>query len=147
MIISNSSPLIALGRIDRLDIFKSMFGEIYIPNAVYQETIVETSLNNQREAILNAIQAAIIKVVEPSIDKVFNRKLGAGERGVLCLALEKNADQIILDDKKARNEAIELGLSVLYTADVLKGAEKRGLIMSYENIFDQLRDIGIYLPE
>jgi len=147
IIISNSSPLIALGRIDQLNILELMFGEIYIPNTVYQETVTETRFDTQRNAILAAIQTEAIKVVEPSVKHTFIRKLGIGEQGVMNLALEKNADQIILDDKRARKEAIELGLTVVYTADILKGAEKRGFIPSSTDIFQQLNAIGIYLPE
>lgn len=149
MIIANSSPLIALGRIDRLDILESIFGKIYIPNAVYQETVIETSYNDQRAAIQKSIQSNRIIVVEPTIEHSFYRKLHAGERGVLNLALEKNANGVIIDDKKARNEAKERGLhfSPIFTSDILKGAEKRGLITSYSDVMEQLRSIYIYLPE
>jgi len=147
MIVSNSSPVIALSRIDRLDVFQSLFDEIYIPGSVYQETVVKATSNDQRDAILAAIQTGAIQVIEPSINHPFRRKLGAGERGALNLALEKNAIQVIMDDKKARNEARELGLSVAYTSDILKVAESDLLIVSYADVLKKLSSIGIYLPE
>ncbi len=60
MIIANSSPLIALGCINHFDIIKALFGQIYIASAVYRETVTETSLEEQRNAILTAIEAMII---------------------------------------------------------------------------------------
>jgi len=66
---------------------------------------------------------------------------------VLKLALEKQAEAIIIDDKKARNEAIEMGFTLFYTSDILKGAAKRNLIDSYSKISAQLVDIQIFLPE
>ena len=56
MIVSNSSPLIALSRINRLNIFASLFGKVHIPLSVYQETVHETKLIEQRDRILAAIQ-------------------------------------------------------------------------------------------
>ena len=87
-----------------------------------------------------------IEVVQTSLDYTFRRKLGLGERGVLNLAIEKGAIQIIIDDKRARNEAIELGIPIMYTTDVLKIADGEQVI-SYANVMSQLQAIGIYLPE
>ncbi|MEM7537858.1 MAG: hypothetical protein AAF639_37150 [Chloroflexota bacterium] len=148
MIISNSSPLIALGRINRLDIFQSLFDTVYIPTSVYDETTnVTEDIRDQRDAILAAVDAKIIHVVEPSIDYTFRRKLDAGEKGALNLALEHDDSQLIMDDRRARNEAKELRLTIIYTTDVLKGAERRQLISSYDEVMEQLHAIGIYLPE
>lgn len=146
MIVSNSSPLIALGRIERLDILGVLFGQIFIPESVYQETVIETKLEQQRKSILVAIQDGIISVSQPTVSSVFSRKLGLGEQGVLNLALELQAQQIILDDKKARNEAKELGLAVAYTTDILKAASQRQLVL-YAQASEQLQSMGIYLPE
>jgi len=149
MIVANSSPLIALGRLNRLDILEILFGKIHIPNAVYQETVVETALEDQREAISRSIDAGIVIVVDSTIDYPFKRKLHSGEKDVLNLAIEKKAGAIIIDDTRARKEAKELELKsdILYTTDVLKGAEKRGLITSYTDIMEELKTMNIYLPE
>jgi predicted nucleic acid-binding protein len=147
IIVANSSPLIALGRINHLDLVNALFGQIYIPQAVYQETVIETSSLEQRKAILAAVEAITIIVVDPTLNYSFNRKLDPGERDVLKLAIEKNASGIIIDDRKARNEAKSLGLdwALLYTTDILKAADKRDLI-SYVEAIQQLRDLKIYLP-
>lgn len=149
MIVANSSPLIALGRLNRLDILEVLFGKIHIPNAVYQETVVETTLEDQRGAISRSIEAGIVIVVDSTIDYPFKRKLHSGEKDVLNLAIEKKASAIIIDDARARKEAKELGLksNILYTTDILKGAEKRGLITSYTDLMEALKTMQIYLPE
>jgi len=43
IVISNSSPLLALSQVQRLDILKTLFGHIYIPDSVYRETVLECS--------------------------------------------------------------------------------------------------------
>jgi predicted nucleic acid-binding protein len=66
---------------------------------------------------------------------------------VLNLAIDLMPDVILLDDRKARNEAKELGLLPTFTSDVLKEAEVQGLIPSYRELFQTLNAHYIYLPE
>lgn len=146
IIISNSSPLIALSSIDRLDILAHLFPTIYIPDAVYHETVTDNPVIEQRTRILHAIDE-FIQVMPPKIHRLFTRKLGAGEQGVLNLALEMHPDFILLDDKKARYEANEFGLIPVFTADILKWAEHQQYIASYHALVSQLAQQQIYLPE
>jgi hypothetical protein len=146
IVISNSSTLIALSRIDRLNVLKKLYGHILIPDSVYQETVLETTIIDQKENILKAIND-FIEVLTPITHHTFSRNLGKGERGVLDLALEKNPQIILMDDKKARNEARELGFNPFFTTDILKKAEASKIIPSYEDILIKLFKIGIFLPE
>ena len=40
MIIGDSSALVALSIMDRLDLLETIFGKIYVPQAVYDEVVV-----------------------------------------------------------------------------------------------------------
>ncbi len=40
-VVSNASPLINLARIGRLDLLPRIFGRLFIPEAVWQEVVVE----------------------------------------------------------------------------------------------------------
>jgi len=146
IVISNSSPIIALSRCDHLHIFQQLFGRIFIPDAVYEETVLECKFPLQKENIAQAINDFII-VANPATSYAFSRNLGKGERGVLNLAIEKRPDIIVIDDKKARNEAKELGFFPSFTTDVIKAAEKKNLIDSYDDVMSKLHQLGVYLPE
>ena len=139
--------LIVLGRLNRLDILKNLFGSVTIPDTVCQEAVIGSKFQPQRKAISKTIDENIIIAMEPAVEVEFKRRLDMGEKGVLRLAFEKQAEAIILDDKKARNEAREIGFALFYTTDILKGAEKRGLIDSYTDVVAQLAEMKIYLPE
>ncbi|GAK52041.1 hypothetical protein U14_03288 [Candidatus Moduliflexus flocculans] len=147
IVISNSSPIIALSRIQRLDIFQQLFGKVIIPPIVYQEVAPEHKSGTQYEHIHNAV-AEFIEVIEPQTVYAFTRNLQQGERGVLNLALELNADMLIIDDRKARNEAREMGIRavIALTVDILKQAEARQIIPSYIQIIAELRTKNIFLP-
>ena len=146
IVISNASPLIALSRIDLLHLLKDLFADVYIPDSVYQETVTNCDIILQKTRISQATHE-FIKVVVPTVQHVFSRRLGAGEQGVLNLALEKHAQLVLIDDKKARREALELGLVPAFTTDILKRAEHQRLIVSYQQVVQGLQKLGIYLPE
>ena len=38
-VVSNSTPLIALSRINKFSLLKEYFGEVYIPKEVYEEVV------------------------------------------------------------------------------------------------------------
>jgi len=145
IVISNSSPLLALSQVQRLDILKTLFGHIYIPDSVHRETVLECNVPIQKMGILNAIND-FIEVVAPTIDRQFSRKLGKGERGVLNLAIEKQPDILLIDDKRARREAKDFGLMPSFTTDIIKQAERQKLIPSYAALMQELYEFDIYLP-
>jgi len=48
IVISNSSPLIALSRIQQLSIIKHLFKTIYIPESVFQEIVLQSNVRLQK---------------------------------------------------------------------------------------------------
>jgi len=149
IVISNSSPLIALSSIDALFILKSLFDVVYIPEAVFIETVENTPKPEQAKRILRAISEKYLIVKAPKKKHLFKRKIDMGERDVLNLALELNPNFVLLDDKKARKEAIDLGIknTLLYTSTVLKLAEKEGFIKSYDEAMKNLSIQNNFIPE
>ncbi len=96
IVISNSSPLIALSRINCLHLFKSIFGEVLIPDSVYLETVVQANLEIQHDNINKAVEDGFIKVKHSTKSQSFARNLGLGEKGVLDLAADINPSDIKL---------------------------------------------------
>ncbi len=127
-------------------ILKYLFGKVYIPDAVFEETVLNCDILFQKTNLLQAVND-FIEIVTPQMNYSFSRNLGKGEKGVLNLALQMQPEVLLIDDKKARNEAKELGFVPFFTADILKLAAKRKIISSYEAVVLMLRQLGIYLPE
>ncbi len=146
-VVSNTSPLIALSRIYRLDILKKLFGKITITPEVLSE-ILPTEKNTDYEYIKNALND-FINIQSATTDYPFKRTIDKGEKSVLNLAKELDADILIIDDRKARNEAVEMQIKAFlaYTTDILKQAEKEKIITSYKEIQTQLKQKNIYLPD
>jgi predicted nucleic acid-binding protein len=62
-----------------------------------------------------------------------------GERDAILLAMEINADAILLDEEKPRTQATALGLVVIDTVGVLERAADSGLIKDLKAVHDQIR--------
>lgn len=107
MVISNSSPLIHLTKLGKIEYFLDMVNEIKIPEAVYKETVIKGKEMNYSEAftIERCIDEKKIMVIElKSFDESLYPPLGNGELQALELSKQSN-ELLIIDEKKARNLA------------------------------------------
>lgn len=142
MIVSNTSPIINLACIDRLDLLPSLFGKIVIPDAVFHEIAV---------AVPNAPGASDVRMA-PWIHRhsVVNQLLVAslcleldpGEAEAIACALEANARLLLIDERRGRLVAQRLGLSVMGLVGALLLARKQGLIESIRPLLDDLRRVA-----
>jgi uncharacterized protein len=146
IVVSNTSPLILLTKIHRLDLLSELYAQVYIPEAVLSE------VRAKRGAETDAIQGQIdrflfVTPVDPKIESVIPDTLGKGERSAIALALTVNAALIILDDQEARSIAVERGLKVTGTIGVLVEARARGLLRSLRSELDRLVEAGMWINE
>ncbi len=118
-IIVNSTPLIALCNGGCLKILRSLYGEITIPQAVFDEVTAKAdSACAQVKQSLEWIHAE--RIQDPSDMKMYKAKLHAGEVEVMILAQqEPKADVVMIDDNAAKKTAKYLGLPVVGTLGVL----------------------------
>jgi uncharacterized protein len=136
-VVSNSSPLIALARIQRLDLLPAIFESVLIPPAVAREIapsipVLPTWLPIQAPGVLPP--ASLLR-----------RRLGEGEWEALALAVELRAEWIILDDLPARRSAEASGLNVIGTLGTLVTAKRAGLLNSIRPELDALVRTSFFL--
>jgi uncharacterized protein len=137
VVVSNSSPLIALAGIDHLPLLATLFESVLIPPAVAAEitpTLATPPSWLRVQPLTSSIRA---DVVRPS--------LGHGEREALSLAVELAADWLILDDLAARRVARALQLRVTGTLGVLLASKRRGLIPLIRPSLDRLVEQSFFL--
>lgn len=134
IVVSDSSPLIALSCVDRLDLIELLFGTILVPVAVRDEVM--------GEAVKIATELPPFIRVESCAAELPIRflklHLHSGESEAISLALERGAQGIILDDKQAREIAAELGLKVIGTLGLLILAKQKGLLAEVRPIMSQI---------
>ncbi len=125
VVVVNASPLIALGTCGRIDLLRSLYDRVVIPEEVQTELAVggETALPaGLMEANLKWIE--VLRLNSP-LSIAMTARLDDGEASVIALALELGATRIVMDERKGRKLAENLGLDVI-------GCVFRGIV---SNIF------------
>lgn len=140
IVVSNSAPLIYLAKVGRLNIIKDVFGKIFIPEAVFNEAVIQGKTLKISDAFIieKAVGVWILREkVKPEISAEFsfldtNTKLGLGEREALKLCKQLNAEFFIVDDREARRASRILGITPIGTFGVIIQAFRQNSITKRE---------------
>jgi len=131
----DSTCLIALERIARLDILPPLFPDIVVPAAVAEEFGSSPAWMTIR-TVSNDFSSAVLRT-----------QLHRGEAAAIALAAEIQADRLVLDDKKARRIARELGLHPIGTVGVILRAKREDIVPACRPLLDALIREGFYLSD
>ena len=142
-VIANNTPLVALWTLGRLGLLCDLYGEVWIPQAVYNEFLA-TERARRSSALQNAPGIVTVSVSNPQHVKVYVG-LDQGEAEVLTLAEEYTARLVIVDERKGRRYAQRLGIPLTGTLGVLLLAKERGLLDLLAPLLADLQDAGLYL--
>lgn len=136
IVIVDTSVLIALEKIELLQILCGIYKEIILPEGVVKEF---GNIN---------IGCYSVKKVESTLANFLIRdlNLGRGESEVIALAYETN-QKALIDDLKARKVAIDLGLTTSGSIGILLKAEKLELIKSAYKKTLELKNKGFYVSD
>ncbi len=140
IVVADSSPLIALARIGRLELLHELFGLLLVPEAVWQEL---TAVDDGRAGVAELMKAAWLErrgVQDQSLVSLLRQNLGAGESEAIVLARESGADVLLMDESLGRAAAKRLGLPVTGLVGVLIEARERGLLADASDLIRQLRE-------
>lgn len=144
-IVSNTTPIISLLKIKKLDLIKEVYKNIYIPTAVFNEIEFGKDKNYYKD-ISKIEWIRIIPIQNKQAVKYF-LDLDAGEAEAIVLATELNADLILIDEKLGRHHAKHADLKVTGTIGILAKAKSLGLINKLEPLLVELINKGIWISE
>ena len=133
--VTNSTCLIGLERIERLDILPQVFDTVFAPPAVAKE--VQASLDWLR----------VKAVANPSVVTVLRTQMDQGEAEAIALALELSDVLLILDDKKARRVAQQMGMKVIGTVGMLLRVKRQGVIAEVKPILLKLTEANFRIAQ
>ena len=134
IVVSDSTCLIALERIQRLDLLPAVFEKVWVPTAVAREfgQSLPWLLVKEPE------NAAAVAAFEMLVD--------AGEAAAIELAKELNCE-VILDDRQARRLAAQQHVPCLGLLGVLLRAKRGGKLDSLRPLIEGLRANQFFISE
>ena len=145
-IVSNSGPILSFVRAQRLDLLREVVGALIIPEAVYEDIVVQGASRVGDQEVQHASWITREHVQDRSLVDQLPPKLHQGECEAIALAKELNA-VLLVDEHEARREAHRLGIEYMGSLRVLKEAKARGIIPEIKPILDEIIVAGTYISD
>ena len=144
-LIADSGPLIALAKLGMLELPGRMFGRAGLPATVYAECQAQAGLPDA-QAIRAAVEQGRLEVIP---DRAWPAdidvpRLDAGELAALSLARALDAT-VLMDERKGRESARRLGLSVVGVCGLLLRANRLGWIGPLSPLLASLKREGYFI--
>jgi uncharacterized protein len=146
--ISNATPLIGLASIGRFDLLRQIFGEIIIPQAVFDETVMRgREAGGAKREVSSANWIKVVSIKDRLAVEVLLDVIDIGEAETIVLSRELNADWVLMDEKKGRRKLTELGLPKIGTLGILLKAKQANLIPVIQPEILKLRQNSLSLSQ
>jgi uncharacterized protein len=139
MVVSNTSPLMNLAIIGQLDLLRHFYETIHVPDAVWNELVVQGKGKPGSDAIASAAWIQTHTVQNRHLVVALREQLDPGESEAIALALELKASLILIDESEGRRIAASYGLVKTGALGILLLAKKQGLIPSLKDEMNKLQ--------
>ncbi len=135
IVVSDASPLHYLILVGYVEVLPKLFDRVLVPPAVVSELSRPQTPAPVR--LWTASHPRWLEVNKPAL-VLEVAGLGVGEREAISLALEVQAEAILIDDRDAVKEARKHGLTVLGSVAILDAAASRGLVPDLPETIEHL---------
>lgn len=146
-VVSDSSPLITLAKIGRLEVLNHLYRTITITPEVYDEVVVRGSGLTGSIELATCKWIAVKPIENVGAHAAAREKfgLGIGETSAIILGRELNASLVLIDEIKARRVAREYGMAVVGCVGILEEAFGLHLLSDLAQAYRQLISAGAYI--
>lgn len=145
-VVADTSPLLNLALIERLDLLESQFTGLTVPRQVWEEiTAGERGVDVLRELR----DVGFLRVVEVEQSDLFIelfQELDRGETAAICYAIREDADLVLLDEKEGRKAARRHELTVTGVVGILLRGANAGEVELQQEL-DALREAGFWISD
>lgn len=145
-VVSDTSPLLNLALIDRLDLLAQQFETVTVPEQVWEELTAGEDGVEALQTLRDKNDIDIVAAVESDLYRELRRTLDKGEAAALSYAIEIEADLLLLDEQEARAAAKRHNLSVTGVIGVLlRGSATGDVVLEAE--LEALREAGFWISD
>ena len=140
-LVANAGPLIALARIDRLDLLPAAYADVLIPAAVYREVTRDPQLPGARE-VAEADWLVSVEVTDTGAVARMRFWLDQGESEAIVLAQARDMP-LAIDERRGRRIAASFSVQITGTVGILLAGKRLGLVDQVSPLLDQLIQRGV----
>ncbi|MDX2255912.1 MAG: DUF3368 domain-containing protein [Pseudanabaenaceae cyanobacterium bins.39] len=138
IIVSDTSPINNLAAINQLHLLHQLYGIVLIPEAVFRE------LTDPSFPVAGATEVQTFSWIQTraisdrTLVEALSNELDIGEAEAIALAVEIQADQVLIDERRGRLVATRLSLRYTGILGILVEAKSQGLIAEVKPLLDAL---------
>ncbi|NBC19367.1 MAG: DUF3368 domain-containing protein [Bacteroidetes bacterium] len=147
IVVSDTSPIINLAAIGHLEVLRDLYGQVHIPDAVYEELTVDEQQPGAAEASIAdwIVQRA---TGQNDLTAALLGEMDRGEAAAIALAVEMHADLLLIDERIGRAAATRLGIHRIGVLGVLLEAKGQSIVPSIRPLLDALRaEAGFWVSD
>lgn len=121
IVVSDTTPIISLIKIEKLELLKNLFGEILIPEAVFRELTTNNLFSDEAEIVKKCEFLNVVSVQNKKSLEVLQKITGLddGESESIIIVDEQKSDLLIMDERKGRKVAEKMGITLTGTVGIL----------------------------
>jgi len=142
IVVSDTTPISELAKVDHLDLLPKLFEKIVIPSGVFNELQVGQYPATKLVHNLSWLEVVTVdnRHVVQELQELYNLDLGESEAIALAEGIE--VVQLLIDEKRGRRVALARKTPIIGTVGVLLLAKRRGLLDSIKDILDEMQVQG-----
>ena len=142
IVVSDTTPISELAKVNHLNLLPKLFGKVIVPQGVYDEL---NTGQHPAALVISKLSWLDIVVVENklAVEKLQKSgKLDLGESEAIVLAEEIDAEQLLIDEKAARQVAKSRNLPLIGTMDILLLGKRHGYIANVKDVLERMQRQG-----
>jgi hypothetical protein len=147
IIVSDTTPISELAKVDHLDLLPKLFGKVVIPQGVFDELQVGEHPAAKLVQDLSWLEVVTVNNQQLVRELQQSFKLDLGESEAIALAEEIRASQLLIDERAARKVAMARKLPLIGTVGILLLAKRRGLLDSVKDVLDEMKAQGMRISD
>ena len=151
IVISDTTPIISLLKIQQLELLNMLFGGVLIPGVVYDELVSNPRFQDEADIVMSSPYIKRVTVAGIESVRLLQRATGLdrGESEAIIYTDEAGADLLLMDEAKGRLVARQMGIKVMGTLGILLESYNKGILTKEEIIscLDTMRITGRRIGE
>ena len=134
IVVSDTTPLLTLFKIGRIDVLNKLYNFVHIPFAVFEELTRNTEYPEEAEYFRNCPFLKVHSELSAERVSLLQRATGLdlGESEAIILADEKQPSLLLIDESKGRVVAESMKLTITGSIGILFAAYQKKLLTADE---------------
>lgn len=146
LVVTDTSPLLNLDLVDRLDLLEAQFQTIRAPEQVWEELTAGTGDVSGLQSLRERGTLTVVSVDRSDLYVEIARELDVGETAAITYAIENDANRVLLDERDGRLVARRHDLDVTGVIGILLRGAQEGMV-DLQAELDALREAGFWIDD